>query len=296
MKPLACVGIAVLDKLFLMDGLPSEGGKYVAHGYREIGGGPAATAACAVSRLGRDVQLIARVGSDTSGATIVKELQHYRVDTRWVRQIAGASSALSAILVDRQGERMIVNYQDVSLDRSSNWLSDVDFAQYAALLADVRWPEGAKAALESAHRIGIPTILDADVSPEDIGPLVERADHVVFSQPGLARLTGITDIEHGLKAAAARTKGKVYVTAGSDGCYWLETDGLQHEPSHPVAVVDTTGAGDVFHGAMLVALAERQTVRQAVRFACLVASLKCTRVGGRDGIPDRAEVNLALAG
>ncbi|MDR3441015.1 PfkB family carbohydrate kinase [Telmatospirillum sp.] len=296
MKPLACVGIAVLDKLFQVDTLPSTGGKYVAHGYREIGGGPAATAACAVARLGHEVQLIARVGDDSSGTTIIEELQRYHVDTRWVRRITGASSALSAVIVDAHGERMIVNHQDPSLSRASDWMSMIDFTQYSGVLADVRWAEGAEAALDAARSAGVPTVLDAEITPNDITPLVERTDHVVFSHPGLTRLTGIADFKAGLQAAAERTNGRVYVTAGSDGCYWLESGDLQYEPSHPVSVVDTTGAGDVFHGAMLVALAEGRPIRQAVRFACLVAALKCTRVGGRDGIPDRAEVDRALAG
>lgn len=295
MKPLACVGIAVLDKLFRLETLPSTGGKYVAHGYHEIGGGPAATAACAAARLGHDVHLIARVGSDAVGSTIIDELRKYGVDTCWVKRIDGASSTLSAVLVDRQGERIIVNYPDPSLSRSAEWLQSIDFAQYTAILADVRWIEGGKVALETARKIGIPSLLDGDVSPEDIGPLVERADHIVFSQPGLVRLTGINDIESGLRAAASRTEGRVYVTAGSDGCYWLEGGKLEHEPSHKVSVVDTTGAGDVFHGAMLVALAEGKPIRQAVQFSCLVAALKCTRVGGRDGIPNRGEVDQALS-
>jgi sulfofructose kinase len=186
---------------------------------------------------------------------------------------------------------MIVNYQDRSLDRSTQWMDAIPFAHYGALLADVRWPEGALAALDAARRNGIPTVLDADVSPDDIRPLVERADHVVFSEPGLARMTGHDDLQQGLRAAQAVTAGKVYVTAGAQGCFWLEGDQWQHEPATPVDVVDTTGAGDLFHGAMLVALAEAMPPRAAVRFACRVAALKCTRLGGRAGIPTRAEVD-----
>lgn len=294
MKPLACVGIAVLDKIFQVDSLPSTGGKYVARGYREVGGGPAATAACAIARLAGSVQLMARIGDDASGRTVIDELAKYEVDTSRVHRIKGASTALSAVFVDDTGERMIVNYQDRSLDRRTSWMKKIDFAQFSAVLADVRWPEGAIFSLTSARRAGVPSMLDADVSPDDIAPMVALADHAVFSQPGLVRFTGTENIEQALRLAESRGSGRVYVTAGGKGCYWLENGALQHEPSHAVTVVDTTGAGDVFHGAMLLAIAEGRETRSAVRFACVAAALKCTKAGGRSGIPSRDEVDLVL--
>lgn len=294
MKPCACVGIAVLDKVFRVNALPQQGGKYVAHQYAEIGGGPAATAAVAVARCGHPVDFIGRVGSDPSAKVITDELQQYGVGTDQVRRVAGAVSGLSAVLVDDQGERMIINHQDDKLDRSADWLNAIDFARYGAVLADVRWIAGAKAALNAARRAGVPTVLDADVTPEDISELVALADHVAFSQPGLARFTGTDSPEEGLRRARARTSGRVYVTLGSDGCLWLEGETLKHQPGFTVDVVDTTGAGDVFHGALLVAVAEGMATDQAVRFASGVAALKCTRLGGRAGIPDRAQIEQFL--
>jgi sulfofructose kinase len=78
----------------------------------------------------------------------------------------------------------------------------------------------------------------------------------------------------------------VYVTQGGQGCLWLENDRLHHQPGFAVNVVDTTGAGDVFHGALAVSLAHGASPAEAVRFASGVAALKCTRPGGRAGIPD----------
>lgn len=294
MKPLACLGIAVLDKLFQVESFPTTGGKYVAQGYREVGGGPAATAACAVVRLGHACHLMARIGNDSCGNAIAGELRRYGVDTRWLRQIDGAVSGLSGILVDQHGERMIINYQDPTLDLSTDWLDQIDFGDYAALLVDVRWMAGAEKALDAARKAGIPTVLDADMNPGSILPLVQRADHVAFSHSGLTRLSGTGDVEQGLRKAAGMTCGRVYVTAGRDGCYWLEGERLEFEPGLKVAVVDTTGAGDVFHGALLVAIAEGFETRQAMRFANQVAALKCTRSGGRDGIPLRSQVDECL--
>jgi sulfofructose kinase len=295
MTNLACVGSAVLDRLFRLAALPRDKGKYVAHGYMDVGGGPAATAAVAVARLGRRVELIAPVGADSTGAAIVSELRARAVETRFVRAVAGAGSSVSAVLVDSDGERMIVNHRDRRIDEAVDWLDDIDFGGYAALLSDVRWPRGNRVALERARAAGVVTVLDADVCPDDMAPLVALADHAAFSQPGLERFTGEADLERGLRQAAERTAGVVYVTAGAGGCYWLEGGDLRHLPAFAVPVADTTGAGDVFHGALLVAIAEGLAGAAAVRFASAAAALKCTRPGGRDGIPDRAELLAFLA-
>ena len=136
--------------------------------------------------------------------------------------------------------------------------------------------------------------LDADISPDPIDELVKLADHVAFSEPGLEKFTGCSDPVEGLKIAKKQTDGKVYVTVGSKGCYWLEGDELCHEPVIKVDVVDTTGAGDVFHGALAVAVAESKQSRESIVFSNTVAALKCTKKGGREGIPTRIEVDQKL--
>jgi len=294
MKTLACVGSAVLDRIFNVGDLPGCSGKFVATGYTEVGGGPAATAAVAVARLGWPVDLIAPVGDDPGAVAIIDELAGYGVGTAFVRRIPGGASSTSAILVDRAGERMIVNYRHPAVDAQIEWLGEVDFSGFAGVLADVRWPRGSESALAAARRAGVPTVLDADTCPDDISPLARLADHIVFSQPGLARFTGEHGVERGLRAAADVVEGHVYVTAGREGGYWLERSKLGHLKAFQVDVADTTGAGDVFHGAFLVALAEGLTGEAAMRFASAAAALKCTRPGGRLGIPSRSQLETFL--
>lgn len=161
-------------------------------------------------------------------------------------------------------------------------------------MTDVRWPEGAKYALEQAKEYNIPSVLDADIAPDPIDDLVKLADHVAFSEPGLKKFTGCSDPIEGLKLAQKQTDGMVYVTVGSKGCYWLEGKDILHEPVVQVDVVDTTGAGDVFHGALAVAVAESKQNRESIVFSNTVAALKCTKKGGREGIPTRLEVDQIL--
>ncbi|EQA5672462.1 sugar kinase [Cronobacter malonaticus] len=287
MVRIACVGIAVQDRIYTLEALPHEGGKYVAQQYRDVGGGPAATAAVAAARLGAQVDFIGRVGDDATGAQLFAELESLGVNTTRARQITGARSSQSAILVDAAGERVIVNYPSPDLPDDASWLDDIDFGRYDAVLADVRWHDGATRALTLARRAGVMTLLDGDVTPQDIRSLVALSDHAAFSAPGLARLAPGLAPQDALKTTKTLTNGHVYVTLGKEGCLWLENDNtLNRQAGFTVETVDTTGAGDVFHGALAVMLARGESPQEAVRFASAVAALKCTRPGGRAGIPD----------
>jgi len=286
MARIACVGITVLDRIWYLADLPKEGGKYVANNYTEVGGGPAATAAVAAAKLGADVDFIGRVGDDDTGSRLLAELESLGVNTRFTRIFKGARSSQSAVLVDASGERIIANYPSPDLPEEADWLQDIDFSQWDVVLADVRWHDGAKQALTLARQQGVTTVLDADITPQDIADLVALSDHAAFSAPGLQRMTQIAEAESALKKAQTLTNGHVYVTQGKDGCYWLEKGALSYLPAFQIDVVDTTGAGDVFHGALAVGLAQNQPAQDAVRFASAVAALKCTRPGGRAGIPD----------
>ena len=291
----ACVGITVMDRIYYVEGLPTGGGKYVAKRYTEVGGGPAATAAAAAAKLGAEVDFIGRVGDDDTGNSLLAELESLGVNTRYTRRYAEAMSSQSAILVDAKGERIIVNYPSPDLLPDADWLSEIDFSQWDVVLADVRWHEGAKQAFTLARRAGVMTVLDGDVTPQDISELVALSDHAAFSEPGLARLTGLREPQSGLKKAQTLTNGHVYVTRGSEGCDWINNAVLQHQPGFLVDVVDTTGAGDVFHGALAFSLACGNSQEEAVRFASGVAALKCTQAGGRDGIPDHQQVESFLS-
>ena len=286
MTRIVCVGIAVLDRIWYLDDLPKEGGKYVAKDYTEVGGGPAATAAVAAAKLGADVDFIGRVGDDDTGTRLLTELESLGVSTRHTLIVKDARSSQSAVLVDATGERVIANYPSPDLPVSADWLKNIDFSQWDMVLADVRWHDGAKQAFTLARDRGIPTVLDADITPQNIAELVALSDHAAFSAPGLLRLTNVTDTMAALKKAQTLTNGHVYVTQGEAGCYWLDRGSLAHQPGFNIDVVDTTGAGDVFHGALAVGLAQNTSVTNAVRFASAVAALKCTRPGGRAGIPD----------
>lgn len=273
---------------------PARAQKHRAGSFEAVGGGPAATAAVAIARLGGTAQLAARIGDDEVGRLIAAELEDYGVDCRALRRCAGCVSSVSAVLVDRLGERLIVNYLDPQLPVEAGWLPEPHAVGALAVLADTRWPEGALAALESARRAGLPGVLDADVPVPADGRLLAAASHVAFSADALREYTGLEDLEEALQTVAVQTGTWCCVTAGAGGVHVAEPGRSWHEPAFTVAVVDTLGAGDVWHGAFALALAEGRGELPAVRFASAAAALKVGRRGGRRGAPSRGEVEALL--
>jgi sulfofructose kinase len=226
--------------------MPAAADKYRASGFETVGGGPAATAAVALSRLGGTAQLAARVGDDVVAGLIVTELESYGVDCAMVRRVTGRRSSVSAVVVDNEGERLIVNYLDDKMDNEPDWLPERLPENVSAVLTDSRWPEGALRGLELARQRALPAILDADLPVLPDSALVEAATHVAFSAGGLAGFSGIEDAEDALRSVDSQTEAWCCVTLGSQGTLAIEDGRLTHVPAFDVTVRDTLGAGDVF--------------------------------------------------
>lgn len=305
MSRVLCVGHAVQDFIFRTPQLPRSAEKYRANSFRSIGGGPAATAAVTIAKLGGTAQLAARVGDDAIADTIRDELVALGVDCRHLRRFPGRQSSLSAVFVDDVGERMIVNHTDPEMPKDPSWLvTAVDWRDLDVVLADTRWPEGATAALSMAREHGLPAVLDADVPVPKDGKLLEAASHVAFSLAGLRDFAGcsaetkeaegaLCEIARTLRAWCCVTLGGEGVSA-IDGRHQRSPSAVQRIPAFRVTPVDTLGAGDVWHGAFALALAEGNDESQAVRAASAAAAVKVTRHGGRAGAPTRAERDSLL--
>jgi sulfofructose kinase len=292
---LICLGHAAHDTIYRVRQIPSSPVKVLASARVESGGGMAANASVAAHRLGADVRLWSRVGDDALGARIIAELGAEGIDVTGVRRVPGGHSTSTAILVDERGERLICSYVDPDLDRDPGWLPVEVVADCDAVLADVRWREGAARLLDAARTHGVPGVFDGDVGPVDaLRDLAARASHTVFSTPGLALAAGSDDPGAALARIAAAVPGLVGVTLGADGFLWREGGREHRAPAPAIRAVDTLAAGDVWHGAFTVALGERRPVAEAARFANVAAALKCLRPGGRSGAPGRAEVAAAL--
>jgi len=289
-----CLGVAVQDYVFSLPEMPTVAQKYRATDFALVGGGCAGNAAAAVARLGGEAFLATRLGADPLADSIVGELEGEGVDCTYARRFENCRSSISAVMVDAAGERMIVNFRDPALPDTTDWLPDLSKLKPGAVLADTRWPEGAASVFARARAHGLPAIVDAEPPVRIAEEAMKTASHIAFSRDGLMEWAGTDDIARGLAIAAADTKAFICVTDGAKGVHYRSGENSGWLPSFSVDVVDTLGAGDVWHGAFALALAEGQGEVDAMRFASATAALKCTGFGGRAAIPNRTQVESFL--
>lgn len=290
-----CLGNAVADHVFRVEEVPQPPAKSRARGYALTAGGMAANAAVAVCRLGGRAAFWGRLGDDSNGAMLRRALEEQGVETGDMQVVPGAVSPCSAVLVDPQGERAIIGFRGEGLGADPGWLPLARLDEAAALLCDPRWPEGAARALEAAEARGVPSVLDGERSETRVlRDLVPRVRHAIFSVPGLGTYApGLRPIEGLRRALTEGVTELAAVTRGERGVLWLcRGEETPHEmPAFPVAATNTTGAGDVFHGAYALALAEGLATVAALRLASAAGALRA-----RDGrTADRAETEAFLA-
>ena len=158
----------------------------------------------------------------------------------------------------------------------------------------VRWPALALQVLKAASAMGKPAILDGDVAPDGIiEQLAPEATHIVFSEPAAQRLTGTSDVSEMTQLLKQRfAHAFICVTAGAAGSCWFDghNNTVAHCPTISVKAIDTLAAGDIFHGAFALAIAEGMAPAAAIRFSSVAAAIKCESFGGRSGAPTRVEV------
>jgi sulfofructose kinase len=290
-----CLGLAALDRIWRIAEFPPAPRKVRALGMEEAGGGMAATAAVTVVRLGGRAAMWSRVGEDSAGTAIREGLAREGVDVANVRCFAGALSSTSGVFIDAVGERLVANFRGQGLPTDPSWLPLHEVAEADAVLADVRWPEGAAALFAAARRAGVPTVLDGETGAAEWLPvLLPLTDYAILSVQGLAEFAPGA-AEEGLAQAREAGGRHVGVTQGAEGYLWRDDAGLHRAPAFRVAVVDTNGAGDAFHGAFALALAEGHALDGCVRMASATAALKCRCPGTRAGLPDRAALERFLA-
>jgi sulfofructose kinase len=280
-----CLGLSALDQVWRVERFfAGEGAKLRGFDYSTLGGGMAANAAVTGARLGGSVAFWGRAGDDAAGREMRAAMAAEGIDVANFKLFADGRSSVSGIIVDASGERQIVNFRG-AFPAAADWLPLDEVAHVSAVLADPRWVEGAVALFGRARALGIPTVLDGDVADADVFErLLPLTDHAIFSEPALAAFAGSAD-DAALGKLARFNCRVTAVTRGSEGVSWSEHGHVHRRAAYTVAVVDTTGAGDVFHGAYVFAIGAGLAVRDAMAFAAAAAALKCTHSGGRAGIP-----------
>ena len=275
---------------------PAPGAKVSASEFIITGGGCAANAAVAIARLGGRAAFAGPLGGadDQLSNRIVADLTAEGIDCSGAVRVAGGTASVSLILLDVTGEKAIATRRGVNLGKvlptdAAKLVADID-----AVLVDNRFPEFVTAVCRAAQARKIPIVIDLDLATKPDDPLLQLGTHVVASAEALHGTTGLSDYVAGLQRLAEHISGFLAITDGPNGVYWRDGGTLRHLPGFKVKAIDSLGAGDAFHGAFTLALAESRALADSLRFASAAAALKCTHFGGGAGAPQRAEVEEFL--
>jgi sulfofructose kinase len=287
-----CVGAASYDFVFRVDHHPKPDEKTTADAFIRCGGGPAANAAIMVSRMGLKAAFAGYLGTDLFGRLHLDELQAAGVNTGLVLR-GEDPTPVSGVFVKPSGERSLVNYRAASPSLDPECV-DVSAIHPAVMLFDGHEPDLSVALLREARAKGIATVLDAGSLNRGTAILFDQVDFPVCSERFAADFTGCKTPDSAIDRLGSRTRC-VVVTLGRNGLVWKNADERGRIPAFPVEAIDTTGAGDVFHGAFAGSLVIGKPWEETLLYSSAAAALCCSRLGARAGIPEGPEVDRFLS-
>jgi sugar/nucleoside kinase (ribokinase family) len=295
-----CVGHASYDLSLLLDEFPAENSKHETRQLLHAGGGPAANAAFLLSKWGERTAFAGCVGDDHYGHAILAEFQSVDTDTSLLELRPGHLTPVSVIMVNtRTASRTIVNRKAPAPPLQ---FDPVRLARMKprVLLFDGHEPEASLAALSQFPNAI--SILDAGSLRDGTATLASRVAYLVTSERFATQITGISTPRDAITRAKCVSElhrkfpaPGIAVTFGEHGVMAGSAGSVVYLPAHPVRAVDTTAAGDIFHGAFAYAQGRGMTFLKALRFSAFTASLSVTRHGGRGAIPSLSEVQKGFA-
>lgn len=293
------LGCAAVDDLLYVAEYPLADAKAQVLDRRRQCGGLTATALAAAARLGARCAYAGVLGDDPLSQFVVEALTAAGVDTSPVERRPGARPIHSTIVVDRRGARTIFfDLDGVVGVEGPNCPAEL-VRQARVLFVDQLGMGGMLQAAKVAAEAGIPIVGDFESdAAEPFAELFALLDHPIVSAGFARHLTGCADPAAAVDRLWSPRRVAVVVTCGEQGCWYRGADDSQpkHRPAFPVRAIDTTGCGDVFHGAYAAALAEGLPLAARVRLASAAAALKAARPSGPASLPTRDEVERATAG
>jgi ribokinase len=289
------IGQCAWDMLAVVDRFPRPDTKKEVLRWEEQGGGPVATALAALSRLGITCRFHGVTGDDREGAAIRQSLIDEGVDVTGLVARSNASSQTAFIAIDKSNGTRTILWKRPTGDPLAEKELLPDFLKGAEfLLLDGLMKDVSLFAAKEARRAGIPVMLDAGRMREGMLELARLCDYVVGSEEFARDLGWKEDPASFRQEVRKQGFGITTITLGSRGSVTFADDEVISFPAFPVETVDTTGAGDVFHGGYVYGLLQKWPLRDTIRFATAAAAMKCRKVGGRAGIPRLSEIEQFL--
>lgn len=279
-----CIGHASYDLIFEVPHHPSEDEKIFADSLLACGGGPAANAAVTVARLGYQAAFAGYLGADLYGEKHCQELAEEGVDTQLIVRGA-APTPLSTIIVKPDGKRALINYKG---DTKALPAEAIDFSliKPKVILFDGHEPHISLPLAEQARKQNISTVLDAGSLHDGTRALMAKVDYLVCSEKFARQLAGD---ENAALNQMAKIAPVVVITLGERGLIWQRDNQRGAMSAYPITAIDTTGAGDAFHGAFAAAVAAELDWLEILSYASAAGAFCCTQIGARLGLPTKEQ-------
>ena len=292
------IGIVTVDDLIYLDHYPVPDSKMPVRARQRQGGGLTGTALVAAVRLGARTAFFGALGEDELSTFTLREFEREGVDCSAVLRRADARPLYSTIIIDQSnGQRVILFSTDINNIPRPEEITAELVGRGRVLVTDyVAGLSGVKAA-RLARALGIPVVTDIERPPAPgVDELLVLTDHLIIGRDLARQLTGEGDPQQAVQSLAKTPRQVTVVTAGALGCWYCLQDGaVAHVPALKVKVVDTTGCGDVFHGAYAASIARGESIPRAIQVATVTAGIKAAYPGGLNGIPRRKDVDRVLA-
>lgn len=292
-----CVGLGIctVDYSCLLSHYPKLDEKMDVTAFAFNGGGPIPNALVTLARLGAKTAYIGVVGDDDNGKFVLENFEQEWVDISGVVVDKNCETNQAFIWIDQTtGKKTVVLNKNSSAELLPNEVSSRHVTSTRYLHVDGRETEATIAAIEMARDAGVEIVLDAGSIRNNMDKILNMVDYPIVSEAFCVDYLGTSDFEKGLEILLKKGASTAIITCGAKGCYGADSSQMIHQPAFNVNAVDTTGAGDVFHGAFIFSLLQNWTLQKSLKFASATAALKCTQIGGRSGIPDLSKVNQFL--
>ena len=287
-------GICSVDFLGVVEKYPAPGEKIPMTAFAKQGGGLTGTALVAAARLGVKTAYIGKLGEDEYSRFVLEEFQHDGVNVDQVVFAEGAQPPVAFIHVEQNsGERRIARYWK-EFDLQPKEIAAEVIRNSRMLFLEHHFVEAGIFAARLIKQTGGLIVVDAERNVAGFEQILHVADYIIVSQNFAAQQSGSADPEQSASRLQQKYGGIIVVTAGENGAFCRTPENTFYQPAFPVEVVDTTGAGDVFHGAFMAGLLEHWPLPKILEFAAAVAAMKCRGLGGRAMIPNRREAEAFL--
>lgn len=287
------IGSLNMDLVVQMNAFPKQGETILGNSFQTVPGGKGANQAVAAARLGREVAMVGCLGNDHFGETLHAALQQEQIQTNAIVKSTTAPTGIANILIYNNDNRIVVvpgaNY-DLSI---SHLEASKELIQKSHLvIIQLEIPKETTAhAIHLCKEAGVPILLNpAPAANFD----VQWMDDITYLTPNETECAEI--FNEPVEQVLEKYPNKLIVTLGSDGARYFDGSYPIHVPGYMTTVVDTTGAGDTFNGALAYALVEGQSLDEAVYFANIAASLSVEKLGAQGGMPLLGAVYARMAG